>query len=76
MEMVYSKTVHSMYTYLSNFLIIGMKNNKDSCKYLAILNIPDLDQDGVGDLCDNCPKTYNPLQVSSSSYIMGGFYTQ
>ncbi len=28
-------------------------------------NIPDLDNDGVGEPCDNCPNVYNPLQEDS-----------
>ena len=44
---------------------LGIKNEDDLCDLLAIKTIGDRDRDGVGDACDNCPRLYNPQQVST-----------
>jgi syndecan 4 len=38
-------------------------NRKDNCPVMRNSDQLDTDGDSVGDVCDNCPKHYNPGQV-------------
>lgn len=46
------------------FLLSGVLNFIDNCKTVKNADQMDRDKDGAGDVCDNCPDTYNPKQVS------------
>ncbi|MBT3465262.1 AAA family ATPase [archaeon] len=57
----------------------GIKNDQDNCPFGKSLSLhvadddeknsdqKDSDGDGIGDLCDNCPNTYNPNQKHSNA---------
>ena len=44
----------------------GILNSRDVCPELNSTNTADVDVDGVGDECDNCPKISNSNQVLSN----------
>ena len=44
-------------------LIYAGVGEKDNCPNVANTDQKDLDQDQVGDACDNCKSKHNPTQV-------------
>ena len=41
--------------------------------YINSTNTADTDGDGIGDVCDNCPKTANANQVSLSNVCLESY---
>ena len=54
--------------------LTGVINRKDNCPVSRNSDQLDSDGDSVGDVCDNCPKAYNPGQVDRLSHSDWKYY--